>query len=57
MNRLHSGTLVAGFFYLGVGIALLLDVLDVWEADLRLVLPIALVALGASILLSVRQRI
>jgi len=50
--RIHRGTLFAGVVYLGVGVAFILEALEVWAlqiGDLRFVGPIALVVLGLAV--------
>jgi hypothetical protein len=52
--RIHRGTLFAGVVYLGIGVAFILEALEVWElriGDLRFVGPIALVVLGVAVVI------
>lgn len=52
--RLHKGTLFAGLLYLTIGVAFILEALDVWSvrlADLRLIGPLALVVIGAAVIM------
>jgi hypothetical protein len=52
--RIHRGTLLAGVIYLGIGVAFILEALEVWAlqiGDLRYVGPIALVVLGLAVVI------
>ncbi len=52
--RLHKGTLFAGVLYLMIGVAFILEALDVWTlqiSDLRYIGPIALVVLGIAVVI------
>jgi hypothetical protein len=52
--KIHRGTLLAGVVYLGIGVAFILEALDVWTlqiGDLRYVGPIALVVLGLAVVI------
>jgi hypothetical protein len=52
--RAHKGTMLAGIIYLVVGVAFILEALDVWTvqlADLRLLVPGALVVLGFAVII------
>lgn len=52
--RLHKGTLLAGLLYLVIGVAFILEALEVWTlhiSDLRYIGPIALVVLGVAIVI------
>lgn len=52
--RIHRGTLLAGVVYLGIGVAFILEALEVWTlqiGDLRYVGPIALVVLGLAVVI------
>ena len=51
-SRSDAGGVIIGLVFVVLGIAFLLDRLDVWSLDLGLVWPVLLIALGASILLS-----
>ena len=57
--RMHTGTLLAGLFYLGIGVAFILEALDLWTlqiVDLRLIGPIALVVLGVAVVIGSMRR-
>lgn len=50
--RLHKGTLLAGVVFLLIGVALILEALEVWTvqiSDLRYIGPIALVVIGVAV--------
>jgi hypothetical protein len=52
--RLHAGTLLAGLIYLATGVVFILEALEVWTmqvGDLRLVLPLAMVAAGMAVVI------
>jgi hypothetical protein len=52
--RIHRGTLFAGLVYLGIGVAFILEALEIWAlqiGDLRFVGPIALVVLGLAVVI------
>ncbi len=52
--RLHWGTLLTGVIYLVIGVAFVLEALDVWAlrlADLRLIGPLALVVIGIAVIM------
>lgn len=52
--RIHRGTLFAGVVYLGIGVAFILEAVEVWAlriGDLRFVGPIALVVLGVAVVI------
>ncbi len=52
MNQtVNRGALTAGVFFIVVGIAFLLDELDVWELTPSIIWPSLLVVLGAAVLL------
>jgi hypothetical protein len=54
MMTLHKGTMFAGVIFLGIGVAFILEALDVWTlqiADLRYFGPIALVVLGLAVVI------
>jgi hypothetical protein len=56
--RIHRGTLFAGVVYLGIGVAFILEALEVWAlqiGDLRFVGPIALVVLGLAVVIGSRR--
>jgi hypothetical protein len=48
--KTHPGTFVTGIVFVVVGLAYLLESLDVWEVSPGRIWPIFLVALGAAIL-------
>lgn len=57
--RLHSGTLMAGIVYTGIGVAFLLEALGYWTmrvADLRVVGPLALLVIGLSVIVGTLTR-
>lgn len=50
--RLHKGTLLAGIVFLLIGVAFILEALEVWTvqiSDLRYIGPIALVVVGVAV--------
>jgi len=58
--RIHTGTLFAGVVYLGIGVAFILEALEVWTlriGDLRYAAPIALVVLGLAVVIGSMRRI
>lgn len=57
--KLHSGTLMAGIVYTGIGVAFLLEALGYWTmrvADLRVVGPLALLVIGLSVIVGTVTR-
>jgi hypothetical protein len=48
--RRHPGTFVAGLLFMAIGIAYLLEELDVWEVRPGRLWPIALIVVGAVVL-------
>ena len=48
-------SLIAGIFFMAIGVIFLFDQLDVWQADARYVWPVALVVLGLGILFTTRS--
>ncbi|MEX0863478.1 MAG: hypothetical protein WD269_01220 [Acidimicrobiia bacterium] len=57
--RLHRGTLLAGVIYLALGVAFLLEAMDIWTvrvADLRILFPAALVAIGIAVIIGTVAR-
>lgn len=57
--RLHSGTLMAGIVYTGIGVAFLLEALGYWTlrvADLRVVGLLALLVIGLSVIVGTFAR-
>lgn len=59
MSRPHLPTLWSGIVFIGLGVAFALEAVGVWvfdAADLRLLGPLALVAVGVGILLGARSR-
>ena len=53
MSR-HPGTFVAGLLFMAVGVAYVLQSLDVWEVRLGRLWPIALIVIGAVVLFAGR---
>jgi len=53
-DRGNRTAVVWGVFFIGAGVAFLLDRLDVWTLRTRYVLPVLLIVLGAAILLGGR---
>lgn len=51
----HPGTFTAGLIFVLVGIAYLLDALDVWQVNLGRTWPIALIAAGIVVILNARR--
>lgn len=47
--------LVAGIFFIGAGVAFLLERLDVWQLELRTLAPALLIALGLAVVLGGRS--
>ena len=50
--RVHASPLIAGVVFVALGVAFILEALDMWAfqlADLRLVGPIALLAVGIGV--------
>lgn len=50
--RLHPGTMLAGFIYLVIGVAFVLEALGYWTlrlSDLRYIGPLALVVAGIAV--------
>lgn len=57
--RMHNGTLMAGIVYTGIGMAFLLEAMGYWTmqiADLRLIGPLALLAIGLSVIVGSLNR-
>ena len=53
--RLHTGTLMAGIVYTGIGVAFLFEALGYWTlrvADLRVIGPLALLVIGLSVIVT-----
>lgn len=53
--RIHMGTLFAGLIFLLVGVAFTLEALEVWTlsvSDLRYVGPLALLVVGAAVVVA-----
>lgn len=50
--RADSGGIAAGVVFTIIGVVFLLDELDVWTVRLDYVIPIVLIAVGASLLIS-----
>lgn len=49
-QRVEHGALVAGVVFVAVGVAFLLQELDVWEVQLPHLLAVLLIGLGAALL-------
>lgn len=57
--KMHTGTFFAGAIFFLVGVALMLEALEVWEltfADLRYVVPLALVVAGLAVVVNAVTR-
>lgn len=54
-ERPDRGSIVFGVFFIVVGVAFLLDRLDVWTIEARYLPPVLLIALGLAVLLGVRR--
>lgn len=57
--RLHSGTLMAGIVYTGIGVAFLLEAMGYWilrVSDLQVVGPLALLVIGLSVIVGTLTR-
>lgn len=52
--RRHPGTFVAGLLFIGIGIAYILQGLDVWQVRPGRLWPIALIVIGAVVLFAGR---
>ena len=52
--RRHPGTFVAGLLFMAIGIAYLMEGLDVWEVRPGRLWPIALIVIGAVVLFAGR---
>jgi hypothetical protein len=50
MPRLDSTGIVAGLIFIAIGGAVMLDRLDIWTVDMKLVWPAVLIALGLVVL-------
>jgi hypothetical protein len=52
--NIHKGTFITGLIYLAIGVAFVLEALDVWTirfSDLRLIGPLALVVIGVAVII------
>jgi hypothetical protein len=59
MRRVDKGALGAGIVYLVIGVAFVLEALDVWTVridDLRYLFPAALVAVGVTVIIGTMKR-
>lgn len=54
-DRPDRGAIVFGLFFVVVGVAFLLDRLDVWTIEARYLPPVLLIALGVAVLLGARR--
>jgi len=57
--KLHTGTLMAGIVYAGIGVAFLLEALGYWTlrvADLRVIGPMALLVIGLGVIITTLAR-
>jgi len=57
--KAHPGTLFVGIVYLAVGVAFVLEALDVWDlrfGDLRYLGPLALVVVGVAVIVGALAR-
>jgi hypothetical protein len=57
--KLHSGTLMAGLVYTGIGVAFVLEALGYWTlrvADLRVIGPLALLVIGLGLIVGTLTR-
>ena len=54
-RRIDRTSVVFGVFFVLVGVAYLLDRLDVWTVRARYLPPIVLIALGVAVLLGIRR--
>ncbi len=57
--RTHIGTFITGLVFLAIGVAFALEAAGVWTVrvqDLKLIGPLALVVIGAAVLLSALTR-
>ena len=54
--RRHPGTFAAGLVFMAIGAAYVLQGLDVWDVRPSRVWPIALIAIGAVVLLTARSK-
>jgi hypothetical protein len=53
--RTNRAALVSGIFFVVLGVAFLLERLDVWDFEFRYVAPLLLIALGVAVLLGGRS--
>lgn len=54
-ERPDRGSIAFGLFFVAVGVAFLLDRLDVWTIRARYLPPIVLIALGVAVLVGARR--
>jgi hypothetical protein len=50
-RELHRGSLAAGLVFVIIGIAFLLEALDVWDIEPEVLWPSVLIAIGAALLI------
>ena len=50
-RRFDISAFVAGLVFIGIGVAFLLDRLDVWDLQMDLLLPLTVIGMGAAVLL------
>jgi hypothetical protein len=55
VERRDRGAIVFGVFFVLVGVAFLLDRLDVWTIRARYLPPVLLIAFGVAVLLGARR--
>lgn len=59
MKRLHAGTLLAGMIFLATGVVFVLEAVGVWTmsiADLRFIVPLAMVVVGVAVIIGSLSR-
>lgn len=52
--NIHKGTFFAGLIFLAIGVAFVLEALELWTlrfSDLRLIGPLALVVIGIAVIM------
>ncbi len=57
--NLHTGTLIAGMVYFALGLAFIMEALEVWTlriGDLRYAAPLTLVVVGLAIVVGAVRR-
>ncbi len=52
----HPGTFTAGLIFTAIGVVYLLEALDVWQVNVARTWPVALIAIGAVIILTSWRR-